>query len=76
MTGFLRQRQPVALDRAALTGIVRRFVAEEMGTLTVHLFTLDPFGVDDPCPFNPTGHVFIGSCGDVACIHCARVVWS
>jgi hypothetical protein len=37
----------------------------------------DPFGIDDPCPNNAGGpHRFIGSCGDVACVHCAKVVWS
>lgn len=37
----------------------------------------DPFGVDDPCEFSPTGqHAAIGSCGDVVCCHCSRVFWS
>jgi hypothetical protein len=37
---------------------------------------VDPFGIDNVCPLNPTGHQFIGSCGDVVCVHCTKVVWS
>jgi hypothetical protein len=36
----------------------------------------DPFGIDNACPFNPTGHDFIAACGDVVCCHCSKVVWS
>lgn len=36
----------------------------------------DPFGISDPCPHNGGGpHFYCGSCGDVACMHCAKVVW-
>jgi hypothetical protein len=34
----------------------------------------DPFGIDHDC-INPAGHDFIAACGDVACCHCAKVVW-
>jgi hypothetical protein len=37
---------------------------------------VDPFGIDNRCPNNQTGHRFIGSCGDVVCVHCTKVVWS
>lgn len=37
---------------------------------------VDPFGIDNACPFNPTGHDFIAACGDVVCCHCGKVVWS
>ena len=71
--GFHRQSQAAALDRAGIAATVSAFVAEEVAFANR---TSDPFWVDDPCPFNPTGHQFIGSCGDVACCHCAKVVWS
>jgi len=35
----------------------------------------DPFGIDHDCR-NPAGHQFTAACGDVVCIHCARVAWS
>lgn len=38
--------------------------------------TADPFGIDNRCLFNPAGHQYIGSCGDVVCVHCSKVVWS
>jgi hypothetical protein len=70
--GFHRIPQPAALDRAQLTGVVRSFVALEVAFAER---TADPFGIDHDCP-NPAGHHFIGSCGDVACVHCAKVAWS
>jgi hypothetical protein len=37
----------------------------------------DPFEIDDPCPFNASGpHRFLAICGDVVCVHCAKVIWS
>lgn len=35
----------------------------------------DPFNLADPCPFNPTGHQTIVSCGEIVCWHCARIFW-
>lgn len=72
--GFLRQGQPPALDRAALKAAIVNFIGER--EIAEALRCADPFGIDDPCPFNPSGHRFIGSCGDVACVHCAKVAWS
>lgn len=72
--GFHRLPQPDALDRAQVTAVVTRFVAQEVAFANR---AADPFGVNDPCPFNAGGpHCFIGSCGDVACVHCAKVVWA
>lgn len=70
--GFHRQIQPASLDRAGVVAILRPFVAEEIAFIER---TFDPFGIDDPCPFNPGGHRFTGSCGDVVCVHCSKVVW-
>ena len=65
--GFHRQIQPQPLDCA---GIVR-LVAEEVAFASRHL---DPFALDNACEFSPTGlHSFTSSCGDVACVHCARI---
>lgn len=76
--GFLRQRQPPspnAHHRAAVTVAITCFVAEEI--IAIANAASDPFGIDDPCPFNAGGiHRFIGSCGDVACAHCSKVAWS
>jgi hypothetical protein len=72
--GFHRQGQPAALDRAGLTAVVARFVAEELDLLTCT--PADPFGVDNSCPFSPSGHDYIAACGDVVCCHCGKVVWS
>lgn len=69
--GFHRQGQPAALDRAGLTAVVTRLMAEELAFI---IRTADPFGIDHDC-LNPAGHDFIASCGDVACRHCAKVVW-
>lgn len=68
--GFHRQPQPASLDRAAVTAAITRFVAEEV---CFAARTADPFLIGHDC-LNPTGHAFIGSCGDVVCVHCARVV--
>jgi hypothetical protein len=70
--GFHRQGMPASLDRAAVTAVVTRFVAEELAFLTR---TADPFLVDHDC-LNPAGHKFEGCCGDVVCVHCGKVAWS
>lgn len=76
--GFHRQGQPRALDRAEVTAlfskniIVARLVAEEV---TIANARRDPFALDHDC-LNPAGHDFIGSCGDVACVHCGRLAWA
>ncbi len=71
--GFYRQGQPATLDHSQLRAAVVEFITErEIADL---LAPPDPFGIDDPCPYNPAGHRFIGSCGDVACVHCAKIVW-
>jgi hypothetical protein len=71
--GFQRKIQPAALDRSGVAATIRPFIAEEIAFATRNV---DPFLVDDPCPFNPAGHRFTGSCGDVVCLHCARIVWA
>lgn len=73
--GFHRQGMPpppITGDRATVTATITRFVAEELAFIGR---TADPFGIDHDC-LNPAGHRFIGSCGDVACVHCAKVAWS
>jgi hypothetical protein len=36
---------------------------------------IDPFGIDNLCTLSPTGqHVPIGSCCDVVCCHCSRIL--
>lgn len=35
----------------------------------------DPFLIDHDC-INPRGHQPIPSCGEIACFHCARIIWS
>lgn len=74
MTGFLRTRMPASHDRTAPKAAIVNFIGER--EIAEVLRAADPFGIDDPCPFNPSGHRFIGSCGDVACVHCAKVAWS
>jgi hypothetical protein len=70
--GYLRQGQPPSLDRAAVTAVVTRFVADEIA----HLMRIeDPFRIEHDC-LNPAGHDFIAACGDVVCCHCGKVVWS
>ncbi|MDI1265012.1 MAG: hypothetical protein PS018_17315 [bacterium] len=69
--GFYRTGQPQALDRAAVTVVVTDLVEDE---LAFQSRTADPFQVDHDC-INRTGHDFIGSCGEVVCIHCARIAW-
>lgn len=73
MTGFLRTRMPPSLDRAAVSAAITRFVSEEM--IAAATAAADPFLIDHDC-LNPAGHRFIGSCGDVVCVHCTKVVWS
>lgn len=70
--GFHRTLQPASLDRRGVTAVIARFVADEVAFANR---TADPFLIDHGC-INPTGHAFTGSCGDVVCIHCERIVWS
>lgn len=71
--GFHRKPMVAALDRAGIAAEATRMFAEELAFASrPH----DPFGVDDPCPLNSSGHQFTGSCGDVVCVHCAKIVWS
>jgi len=69
--GFNRQGQPAALDRAAVTAAVTRFLAEEAA---FENRVADPFLIEHDCR-NPAGHHFISSCGAVVCLHCEKVVW-
>ncbi len=69
--GFHR-RQPASRDHGAPMAIVGRSVADEVAFATR---TADPFLIDHSC-INPSGHAFTGSCGDVVCVHCDRIVWS
>lgn len=71
MSGFIRGSQPEALDCAAVKTVVTRLLAAEIAEANA---CRDPFGLDHDC-LNPAGHAFIGSCGDVVCRHCSRVVW-
>lgn len=73
MSGFNRQPSPAMLEAARQGSVVRQFVAAPV--IAAVMRAQDPFGCDDPCPFNPTGHVFIGSCSDVVCCHCSKVAW-
>lgn len=34
----------------------------------------DPFGLAFHC-LNPAGHQPTASCGEIVCVHCARVFW-
>lgn len=67
-SGFNRTGQPQALDRAAVTAILAEAVDVANGAR-------DPFLIDHDC-LNPAGHRFIGSCGGVVCVHCAKVAWA
>jgi hypothetical protein len=67
--GFHRTTQPFLLDRAA----VRCAVIEEIATLDT-ITQADPFHIDHDC-LNPAGHDFRSACGDVVCVHCARIAW-
>lgn len=70
--GFHRIPPPTALDRAELTAVVTRLMAEEAAFARR---SADPFAIDHDC-LNPAGHDFIAACGDVVCCHCGKVVWS
>lgn len=72
MSGFIRGNQPAALGREGVKAAVTRFLAIEIAEANAGR---DPFGLDDPCPVNPAGHQFIGSCSDVVCCHCSKVAW-
>lgn len=68
--GFHRLGQPAALTRAELPAIVRGFLAIDTTT------PADPFGIDDPCPFNAAGHVPLRFHREIVCPHCSKVLWS
>jgi hypothetical protein len=67
--GFHRHGQPAALDRAAVSAVITRLVAQE---LAFEARTADPFLLAHDC-LNPAGHDFIAACGEVVCCHCARL---
>lgn len=58
--------------------------AHAQGAGVVHLVTRadiariereqDPFGIALSCT-NPAGHQPTASCGEIVCVHCARVFW-
>ena len=57
----------------ATRAFIEQFVAEEITTL----IATDPFGIDDPCPFNPEGHFqFWDGPRTLVCAHCSRILWS
>jgi hypothetical protein len=69
--GYARQPSPHVVESAK----VLSFIGEREIATVFRAF--DPFGIDNACEFSPTGqHVAIGSCGDVACCHCAKIFWS
>jgi hypothetical protein len=68
--GFNRTIQPSALTRAELVPVVRSFFALDVTT------PADPFGIDDPCPFNPDGHYPLRFHREIVCPHCSKVLWS
>jgi hypothetical protein len=71
--GFNRTTiQPASLDRAAVRSAVLQFAYEE--EIAAILGAEDPFALAHDCR-NPAGHDFIASCGDVVCVHCAKVAW-
>lgn len=71
MRSLLRQgQQPEGFNRSEVRAVVTRLVAEEVAFAER---TADPFGIDHDC-INPSGHDFIGSCGDIVCVHCVRVL--
>ena len=67
---------PVAeiYERTTLRGTHDAIEAELSRLLTCT--PVDPFNIDNACPFNPSGHDFISACGDVVYCHCSKVVWS
>jgi hypothetical protein len=69
--GFYRTGQPRAFDRASAIAYLTPRLAEEIAFANR---AADRFGFE--C-VDPGGHVFIGSCGDVVCMHegCGKVVW-
>lgn len=52
---------------------IREPLAEEISAAA--LASADPFEIDHDC-INPRGHQPIPSCGEVACFHCARIIWT
>lgn len=69
--GFPRNIQPPP-QRDLTTIVIRRLIAEQAAFVARRA---DPFGIDDPCPLNPTGHQPHSSCGETVCFHCAKVFW-
>jgi len=72
MTGFDRGLQRQALPRETVVALATAFVAKEVAAR--ENAARDPFGVNHDCR-NPAGHEFFASCGQVVCVHCARVAW-
>jgi hypothetical protein len=72
MSGFTRQGRRPARSRAEIAAVVSTFLsAEDLGLVQR---TQDPFGLDHDC-INPGGHDAIASCGEIVCVHCAKVFW-
>ena len=72
MSGFSRGTQPAALDRNSVTTVAAHLIAEEIAAF--ENASADPFQLAHDC-LNPAGHYFAASCGMVACVHCAKVIW-
>lgn len=72
MSGFVRGAQPAALDRSGVASMAAHIIAEEIAAFENR--TADPFHLAHDC-LNPAGHYFAASCGMVACVHCAKVIW-
>lgn len=67
--GFARNPSPRAIQAATIVS----FVAEREIAEVLRAF--DPFGIDNLCTLSPTGqHQPIGSCCDVVCCHCSRIL--
>lgn len=37
--------------------------------------SIDPFGIDDPCPVNQALHRPVADCSEVVCVQCGKVFW-
>lgn len=59
--------------RVSTREIAAGFIADELAMLAVPAG--DPFNIEHDC-LNPAGHDYIAGCGDVVCVHCAKVAWS
>jgi len=74
--GFYRAGQPMALNRSEVRAHVENLLGDLLLAENAPLTRADPFLVDDVCEFNGGGpHVFTGSCGDVVCLCCGKIVW-